>query len=333
MSAVLEAEVLGETEGFVVLRQGAALSRLDDRSLLLVRGEDRGSFLQGMLSNEVATLAAGAGTPALLLTEQGRVVADLRVYVRDDEVLLDVPSGRRDDVRAALERFIVADDVEIDDRPEVGLALRGPRSVEVVAKALGADSCVEGEATHASVRLADREALIARVADLGVEGFHFWVAGDDHDAVAEALIAAGARTIAPAVVESQRVVAGVGRWGSEFGLETLAPEVPSLESSISYRKGCYLGQEVVERVAARGHVNWKVALLKSPAALAPGEIVFVGDEEVGRVTSAVLRPDDGSCWALARLRAVLSEPGTAVSVSSEQGRSEAEVVAPAPRDA
>lgn len=333
MSAVLDGEIMEEAEGFVVLRRGAGLSRLDDRSLLLVRGEDRGSFLQGMLSNEVGTLAAGSGTPALLLTEQGRVVADLRVYVRENDILLDVPSGRRDDVRAALERFIVADDVEIDDRSERGLGLRGPGAVEVVAKVTGTDCGIETEAAHAHVHIAEREGLIARATDLGVDGFHLWLAVDDLEAVAAELVAAGARSVGPAVLESQRVVAGIGRWGAEFGLETLAPEVPSLESSISYRKGCYLGQEVVERIAARGHVNWKVAVLKSPGSIASGDVIFAGDEEVGRVTSSVRRPDDGSFWALARLRAVRSEPGTVLSVASDAERWEAEVVAPEPRDA
>src|SRR5262245_7542047 len=97
------------------LRDGAALSPLAERAVPCARGADRTSFLQGMLSNDVARLTPGQGTYALLLSEQGRVVADLCVLAFADATWLDLPAASRERVRSALERFVVADDVDFED--------------------------------------------------------------------------------------------------------------------------------------------------------------------------------------------------------------------------
>lgn len=315
---------------FAALRTGSTVSALDDRALVVVRGDDRTTFLQGMLSNEVESLSAGASVPALLLTDQGRVVADLRVYVLEDVVWLDAPAAARADVRAALDRFIVADDVEMEDADLVGVALRGPEAATVLAALdAGAVSGLEEDA-HASVVVGGVEVRAAHVVDLGVDGFHFWVEPSSREALVEALLGAGAQRAASDALEVQRIVAGVGKLGAEFGLDTLAPEVPSLESAISYRKGCYLGQEVVERIASRGKVNWKIALLRCDGEATIGDPVSAAGGEVGRVTSATRRPDAVGVWALARIRTTESDVGTELRVGADGG-CQAEVIAPAPQ--
>lgn len=316
----------GETRSaFDALQSGASIADLDDRALLVATGEDRVSFLQGMLSNEVASVEPGAGNRALLLTEQGRVVADLRVYALDDAIWLDAPASARDDVRAALERFIVADDVEIESSPAVGLAVRGPGAVAAVSKALGVDLDSLPVGAHRAVD----DGRVARVDDLGVGGVHLWTDAAARQRLREVLAAAGGVAATADALEAQRVVARVGRLGAEFGLDTLAPEVPSLEDAISYRKGCYLGQEVVERVAARGKVNWKVVGLRVSAPVAPGAEVRVEAGGVGTVTSVAERPDDRSTWALARVRATHAAPGTELEIAGDGGACTAEVVGPA----
>lgn len=316
--------------GFEAVRTSAVVSPLDSRALLVVTGEDRTTFLQGMLSNEVVSLAPGQGTPALLLTEQGRVVADLRVYVLEDRVWLDTPTEARNDVRAALERFIVADDVEMEESDLAGVVVRGPRAIECAGEA-GAVVGALSECGHESVHVAGAEARAVRLLDLGVDAVHFWAKPDARGAIEKALTESGAATIPDEALEVQRVVAGIGRLGTEFGLDTLAPEVPSLESAISYKKGCYLGQEVVERIASRGKVNWKIGVLRCGGAVAVGDTVRDPDGDVGRVTSVTSRPDDESTWVLARVRTTHSEVGTALAVSHGEETVSAEVVAPAPQ--
>jgi folate-binding protein YgfZ len=281
-----------------------------------------------MLTNEVAARAPGEGSHALLLTDQGRVIADMRAYVLAESIWLDVPAASREAVREALERYIVADDVEIEVSTRAGVAIRGPAAAEVLAVALGGDASGLDEVAHRDARVGGEEVRLVRVSDLGVDGFHLWCAdAESTERIFAALLAAGAIAAPEAALEAQRIVAGVARHGVEYDLKTLAPEVPSFERAISYRKGCYLGQEVVERVAARGHVNWKIASLRGTTAFPAGATVSSGGREVGHVTSATQRPDDHSTWGLARIRRDAAEPGTELRIGAGGEAVAAEVVA------
>jgi len=124
------------------------------------------------------------------------------------------------------------------------------------------------------------------------------------------------------------IATGSPRAGVDFDEQTLAPEVPPLERAISYKKGCYLGQEVVERVAARGHVNRKLVGLTAAAApeIAGGSEVWLEGREVGRVTSIAALPD-GIQVAMAMVRTAAAEPGTTVEVRAVGGASTARVSA------
>lgn len=326
--------VLGteEQRGLEALERGAAVSLLDDRAIVCAGGADRASFLQGMLSNDVASLGAGEGTYALLLTEQGKLVADLRVLVVESALWLDVARELRERVREALMRFIVADDVELEDLPQAAVALRGPGAKELLGRAAGAGAWLDGlgECSHREAQIDGIETRVARVRDVGVEGFHLW-APDAPSAIRleRALIALGGVPCPAAAVEAWRIAAGWPRAGVDYDAQTLAPEVPSLARAISYRKGCYLGQEVVERVAARGHVNRMVVGLRAAGreALAPGAAVLVDGREVGRVTSSVSLPGGDRQRAIATLRASAAASGTHVVVRSEAGEVAAEVSA------
>lgn len=313
MAAVEKSDAAALEREVAALRAGAALSPLSERMVLAARGADRTTFLQGMLSNDVAKLRPGQGTHALLLTEQGRVVADLCVLVLDDAIWLDLPASSRERVRTALERFVVADDVELDELTLAGMALRGPGAEAVLAQVLGADVAALPEGAHAEVEYEGGRARVARLAEFGARGFHVWCASEDcEDALALALLDAGAVSVGPDACEVFRIANGWAREGVDYDAQTLAAEIPSLARAVSYSKGCYLGQEVMERIAARGHVNWLlVRLTGDPAVrLVPGAVVRDGEAEVGHVTSAARMPDSGRPVALARIRASAASPGT-----------------------
>ncbi|MEW6273121.1 MAG: hypothetical protein AB1689_27910 [Thermodesulfobacteriota bacterium] len=306
------------------LRDGAALSSLDDQALLAARGDDRTSFLQGMLTNDVARLVPGQGTYALLLTEQGRPVAELVVLALRDALWLETAAAARPRVREALERYVVADDVELEDVAACGLALRGPRARELLAAAAPAHAAaIEalGECEHVEIEHGGATHHALRTRDACVDAFHVWSAdAAARDALAETLRARGACRVGDDALEVQRIVAGWARSDVDYGPQTLAAEIPSFGRAVSYRKGCYLGQEVMERVAARGHVNWLlVRLTADPASsFSAGARVKDGDDEVGRVTS-VARPPDGGAAALARVRAAVAETGRRLVVEDGGG--------------
>jgi len=329
MTAASDAVIAAD---LAAIRTGAAVAREEDRVLLEVTGADRASFLQGMLSNEVAKLAPGEGHRALLLNEQGRVVAELGVIVRAGEILLDVARRSAGRVCEALQRFVVADDVEIAPTGRCAVALRGPGVAAALGAVVPAPAVAGGAGTlaglapgsHVEVGLRGDSAIFVARDD---EGFTAWVSGDAAAAeLSSALAAGGARPVTAAALEADRVARAVAREGVDFDEGTLAPEVPSLGGAISYRKGCYLGQEVVERVAARGHVNWLVAGLRAPAGSglpAVGAVVGRDGREVGRVSSVVRLPGDEGIAMLARIRREATEPGAPLRVDAEGGLVEA----------
>ncbi len=302
------------------LREAAAIVDLPWLDRLRVTGSDRVTFLQGMLSNDVVKLAPGDGCQALLLNEQGRTVADLVVLVGDDAIMLEGVASGLVAARAALERFIVADDVELISAAEHRTFAVLGRDAGSVLERLDLPVPAAPYA-HGPAGLPETEASVVRVPSPGVGGFllHVPLAAavrwwgrccDEGGAVAAGIDA----------YESLRVESGVPWHGRDVTAETLALEAP-YEAAISFRKGCYLGQEVMERVTARGHVNRKlvgVEMAEDTVPL-PGAPLFAADREVGRVTSVARSWRLGRMIGLAYVRREHLEPGTVLALASADG--------------
>lgn len=297
------------------LRSGCGLLDAGFRSLLRAVGEDRVSFLQGMLSNDVAKLAAGSWMDATHLTVQGRIVADLRVYALTDEFWLDIPVQRKQALRDALEKFIVADDIELlndDVAPLIGL--EGPTSPAILASLVG-DHTPLPAGTHREARFADASVRIVAVSH--GHGSGFLICGPE--AVAAALWQRarelGAVPVGMRAIDVYRIDAGVPWYGCDMDDAFLAPEA-GLASSISFSKGCYLGQEVVERATARGQLQKKLVGLSGVGREAPERgtrLVHAGDD-VGWITSAARTAGDGRVVALAYVRRSAWGVGTELQV-------------------
>lgn len=299
-------------------RDGCAMWRADFRRLVTATGEDRLTFLHGMLSNDVKALRPGGGTYAALLTQQGKIVSDVRLYADVDRLLLDVLADRADAVRAALEKFIVADDVELavrdDEQPLVGLT--GPSSGAMLGHALGTTLPSRALLAHQTVAFAGSTLRV--VAADEVDGAGYLICGPPALAgdLWQALRNAGAAPIGMETLDLLRVEAGIPRYGVDMDEETLLMET-NLDRAVSFTKGCYLGQEVVERVSARGKVNKKLTGLRLegdvvPAAQTP---LRADGREIGRITSAVRSPALGQVIALGYVHRDFLEPGTAITVA------------------
>jgi folate-binding protein YgfZ len=281
-------------------RAGAALFDASYRDLLRFTGPDRVRFLQGMLTQDVAALAEGASAPAALCTAKGGLVGEGQLLRRGEELWLAVEPGSGARVRAALERFLVADEVEISDgRPEwAELELWGPKASALVG--------------------AGTVSIPARLGAL--VGARLFVPRAGLRETSDALREAGAIPCGFDVREAWRVEAGVPRFGADMDEDTLPLEV-GLEAAISYTKGCYLGQEVIARATYRGHVNWKlggVALGAEP--LPVGTELTREGKPAGRLTSVVRSVHRGEFIALARLRHEVLAPGTPLNAGERAVR-------------
>jgi folate-binding protein YgfZ len=306
------------SSGYAALRNGAALV---DKPVarLLMRGEDRRAYLQGLLTNDVAALTPGTGCYAAMLTAQGRMITDMRVLELGDAILMDVPIALAAAVKDHFERFVFSEDVTVEDvtasLAEIGVY--GPRAVEILAAA-GVEGGVSGALYGSTrVRVAGADATVVRSDDIGIEGVDVLAPADAAAAVRAALASAGAVSASAADVEAVRVERGRPLFGADLDADTIPLEAGLDERAISRSKGCYVGQEVIVRVQDRGHgrVARRLVGLTFDATVpvpAAGSAIRAGDREIGRVTSAVWSPSLARPIALGYVHRDFVEPGTHV---------------------
>jgi aminomethyltransferase len=285
-------------EGYAALRRGAAWLDLAARGRILAWGRDRARLLHNVTTNQVKNLHPGEGCYAFLLSPQGRIQADLLLFCFEDRFLIDVEPESSEKVIQHIRRYIVADQVDLEDvSPQTAeIGLEGPGASAVLA-ALGAPA-PGGDYSH----IAWKDATIARASSTGQPGFRiFCPAGDAADLIRE-LEAAGAK---PATAEDARVVRienGKPRYGEDIGDTSLPQETRQLHA-VSFTKGCYIGQEIVERIRARGHVNRTLERIELEGADPPpaGTLIESGGKQA-EITSSAYSPDAGRVVALAYVR-------------------------------
>lgn len=296
------------------VRQGCGMIDAGWRGLLRATGSDRAEFLQGMLTNQIKTLAPGQGVHAAHLTVQARIVADMRVLVADDEIWLDVPAQRKALLRETLDRYLVADDVELvdDDTVVPLLSLEGPRSSAVVTAVFGVS--IEQHEPLAHVR--QEGFRLVNASNTGERGVLVFGPADAAAALWQRCRDAGAVAVGMRALDVLRVEAGIPWCDRDMDESTLAPEV-GLEDAISFTKGCYIGQEVVERVAARGQVQRKLKSLECDGGdVPPSHTKLVRDgEEVGVITSSARSFASDAVVALAYLRRSAWDEGVRLEIS------------------
>jgi len=315
------ATVDGLQTGYDACIGGAGLVDRSEAGKLLLTGPQAREFLDGQVSNEIKTLAAGSGRYATLLTNKGRMLADLRVLAFSEESLLVVTERPAlqvlfDQVR----RGLIGWQAELHKRTlQLGLlSLIGPRS-EDVARAAGLP--LPGADEHDVVALGDDGAVIRT--DLGLDVLP---AADDVATVRASLLAAGAVETAEDAAEIVRVESGRPRFGIDADESVMPEEAGIVDRAVSFKKGCYVGQETVARLHWKGKPNRHLRGLRSAVPLAPGApVTFVREDgterEIGVVGSAVASPRLGPI-ALAVLRRE-AEPGATVRA----GDVDADVVA------
>jgi aminomethyltransferase len=291
------------TSGYEALVNGAAWVDLSGRGRVRVRGRDRARLLHNISSNEIKKLAPGSGCYAFLLSPQGRIQADFELLCLDDHFLIDTEPELREKVMAHILRYKVADQVELEDvtGSTAALGIEGP----------GAEG-LRGELGDATV---------APFSLTGQPGFRVY---GEREAAAEwirRLEAAGAVQASAEDSRRVRIENGKPRYGEDIRDTTLPQESQQMHA-VSFTKGCYIGQEIVERIRAQGRVNRRLVRLEieGEAEVAPGSKVMAGEKEGGEVTSSVYSPRAGQAIAMAYLRAEYLETGTALSVSGRAAK-------------
>jgi aminomethyltransferase len=319
------------------LRETAGVLDLSFRGRICFLGNDRTRFLHGQITNDVKKLASGEGCYAALTSAKGKMESDLNVFNLPDELLLDFEPGLTQKISQRLEKFIVADDVQITDvAPHYGLlSVQGPKAAEVIGTAgLGKGPEQNLAITKVSyaaagdIYLASQPRVFA-----GKFGFDVFVPNAALGTMADKLIAAaksvGGSACGWMALETARIEAGIPRFGADMD-ETNLPMECIESRAMSFSKGCYIGQEVLNRIHAIGHVTKELRGLRLADDLKTlprkGDKLFRDGKEIGYITSAVKSPALNASIALGYVRREANQIGTELVLKMADGESSVKVV-------
>jgi folate-binding protein YgfZ len=307
---------ISNSEYSAVRGGGAGLIDLSARGRILVRGSEAVMFLNGLITNDMKTLAVNSWMPAAFANVQGRLLAAVRIIHRADGFLIDTESVTREAVIKLLDRFTLAGDFHVTDFSDktTMLSVQGSGAAGVVRKVLGEPASVieRHQVTESSLNGASVTAI--RATHTAEDGFDL-VTGNGAD-LRKLLTAAGASQLSNEAFETLRIEAGIPLYGIDMDETNVVTET-NLDDAVSFTKGCYVGQEIIVRIRHRGHVAKKFAgvTLDGPE---PGprnsKILLPDDKEVGRITSSTFSPKLGRAIALAYLKYDYLAAGTAVRV-------------------
>jgi len=314
------------------LRESAGVLDLSFRSRICLTGADRARFLHGQVTNDVNRLRAGEGCYAAITTAKGKMESDLNIYALQDELLLDFEPGLTQKISQRLEKFIVSDDVQVVDvAPLYGLlSVQGPKAAEAI-NALGIFPELPAKEFQ-SVKVSD--AMLGEIYLMNQSrGFDLFVPTDSLGTVADKLIAAakslGGRACGWDALEIARIEAGLPRFGADMDESNIPLECGIESRAVSYQKGCYIGQEVINRIHSIGHVNKELRGLRLADELkslpAKGDKLFHDGKEAGYVTSAVKSPALNANIALGYVRREVNAPGTELLLRGSAGDTKAVV--------
>jgi folate-binding protein YgfZ len=292
--------------------EGSGLVDLAERAVLEVSGPKRLEFLQGMLSNDVAARRPGQGCRAAIMNAKGHLRFLVRALVEEDVVRLEAAEDRLDLLQRMLEHHRVAAPVRFAESPSAVVGLMGMGATALL-QTQGLEPPL-GPEDHARASLGGRDVLVARAGDLPGGGFALHVLRDDATAVWEALVGAGARPVGRDALDARRVEDLRPWYGFDVTEDNLLHETGLLAECHSPTKGCYVGQEVIARLEARGgHVNKALRRLRLGAPSRAGAGVRAADREVGRLTTAASSPRYGPI-AMAFVHRSHFAPGTELDV-------------------
>lgn len=311
----------GEPAGeFRALLDGAAVFDMSWQAKLAISGKDHTRWANGMVTNNIRDLAPGRGLYNFILTPQGRNQGDLVVYNRGESLLATTDREQVEAITTLLRRYIIMDKVEIEDISDKlsSIGVGGPQAVETLSRiGLDVSGLEPGQVVDAVWR--DIQISVARNTHPQSEAYEIWLMPGNVEQLWEALASAGAQPVGSEALEMYRIARGIPRYGVDLRERDL-PQETGQEHALSFTKGCYIGQEIVERIRSRGNVHRAlVGFEVQGAPPQPGGKVLVDGKDVGEITSAVRVPfgDGERTLALGYVRREAAGPGTPVQIGEQ----------------
>jgi folate-binding protein YgfZ len=318
------------SKGYTAVRDGGAgIIDLSARGRLLVSGRDAEMFLNGLVTNDMKTLAVGSSMPALFSSVQGRLIAAVRITHTPDGFLIDTEKATRDAVYQLVSRFVLAGDFRVNNlvQQTVFLSIQGQRAAEIVSATLGEQAAKLDHGKMTTVEFESSALTIISATHTAEQGFDFIIDANTAPVLRQAWVDAGAETVSSETQEVLRIEAGIPRYGIDMDQNTVVSET-NLDDSISFTKGCYVGQEIIIRIKHRGHVAKKLTglLLDYHWDLVDrAEIISDDHEEIGHITSYAYSPKLSQRVALGYVKYDYLEDGARVWIDRGEKQVAAEI--------
>ncbi len=323
------------------VRNRVGIADISHRSRYRVNGEDRAKFLHRILSNDVEGIPVGHGNYATLLTNRGKIISDMRVYVREEAIYIDANPAPAEILFQALDKYIIADDVALEDiTVQTGaLAIYGPQAHHLLRAVLEEPTLPELDEYYngfCEIVSADgaHEVMYARTHETGEIGYHLYTNVESLEALWERVMS---ETVPPTPIgtealEMLRIEAGTPKYAAEL-TEDIIPLEAELTHAINFDKGCYIGQEIIARMHYRGHPNRLLRGIEIqrpfPVAESPQRAqqfehrtknVYSGEKKIGWITSIAYSPSLNKMIALGYVRMAFTEKGSSVEIEMPEGR-------------
>jgi folate-binding protein YgfZ len=313
---------------------GAGLIDFASRGRIRVSGAEAVQFLNGLVTNDVKTLAEGAWMSVVFPNVQGRLLAAARVLHLSDGFLFDTEAGNAGRVFKTLERFTLAGDFRVADlTPELStLSLQGARAAEVLGAALGTGLILPERGRVAKLEWNKQPVSLIRATHTGEDGFDLFIGAMHAASLADALLRAGARLVGFTALETLRIEAGLPRFGVDMDETNVVLET-GLDEAVSYTKGCYVGQEIIARIHWRGHVAKRLTglIIEGEDEVSPAAKIKSADgKEIGRLTSIAFSPRLKQWVALGYVKYDYLKHGTQVLLDAGENDGRRAVVSELP---
>ena len=294
------------------LLSGCAVFDLGNRGKITLTGGDRVRWLNGMVTNNVRDLAVGRGVYSFLLSPQGHILGDLYAYNRGESITIDTERSQVEKLLSTFDHYIIMDDVEVSDvsGKVATIGIAGPKAAGAL-RAAGIEAASLEPLQFVDLKFGDAPVTVVRGDMPGIEWFEIWAAADERERAWNQLGKSGGKPVSAAAVELLRIAAGVPRYGQDIRERDL-PQETEQTRALNFNKGCYIGQEIVERIRSRGAVHRKFTGFEVEGPLpAIGAKLQADGRDIGEITSAAkLRlPTGERNVALGYIRREVATPG------------------------
>lgn len=308
---------------FRELTSGCAVYDLGWRAKVMVSGNDRARWMNGMVSNSIKNLQVNRGNYNFVLNPQGRILGDLYAYNRGEYLLIDTERSQLETLLTLLRRYIIMDKVELVDKSSdlSALGVQGPKAAEILKAVSINDPGLE------PMQLADltwngATITLTRMASDEFVTYEVWANAETLSQLWKALVEAGAVPVGSEALEKFRVMIAFPKYGIDIRDRDL-PQETGQNHALNFTKGCYIGQEIVERIRSRGNVHRAFTKFRLEGELPPsGSRLQAEGKDVGEITSVNRVPTETGeeTLALGYIRREAVESGAKIIYAGGEAR-------------